>query len=296
LTKLLWQLAAVAILALATFGQNPDYRNLQLKITQLSSNLYLIQDAGELVGGNMAVLVGDDGTLLVDDSLPAMSTKVAAAVKSISDRPVRFIFDTHFHGDHSGGNAALGRNALIFANENVPHRLRHPENGGVPNVLMSGNLELLIYGEKVRAVHYPAAHSDGDTAIFFDNAKVVHLGDLYFSGLLPFIDLDAGGSLDGLLKALDEIVATSPDNLRVIPGHGPLSDLKGLTEYVAMLRDSAAIIESGIRANKSLQQLQSEKVLGKYQRLEWEWGKLDEFTEVIYKDRMKKKGLLGREK
>jgi cyclase len=270
-------------------AQEPDYSQYQLKTTKLAESLYLIQDAGEPLGGNILVLAGDDGLVMVDDQLPQMSDKVLAALKTISDRPVRVVFNTHHHRDHSGGNERFIKAALIMANENVVASLRKHGRGTVPNVLFSGNMELRLNGETIRAVHYPAAHTSGDLAVFFENAKVVHLGDMYFAGYLPFIDLEAGGSVDGLLSALSQVIANAPRDLKVVPGHGRVSNLNDLKDYVAMLRDSAAIVDAGIAHGKTLQQMQSEKVLGKYQELEWKYGSLNDFTEIIYKDCLKAK-------
>jgi glyoxylase-like metal-dependent hydrolase (beta-lactamase superfamily II) len=216
-----------------------------LTVHPLHAGIYMLEGNG----GNIGLLTGAQGTLMIDDQYPQESGAVTAAVKAISDQPITFLLNTHWHGDHTGGNPHFGREgALIVAHDNVRQRL---QSGGeiaafamtvppavpeaLPVVTFSDSMGLHWNGQTIDLIHPAPAHTDGDTVVYLREANVVHTGDLYFNGLYPFIDASSGGSVRGMVSGVDAILARIDDKTRIIPGHGPLSDKAGLVAYRTML-------------------------------------------------------------
>ena len=246
-------------------------------------------------GGNIGVSVGDDGIVMIDDQYAPLAPKIEAALKTITSKPLRFIINTHYHGDHMGGNEHFGKSAPIVAHENTRKRLsttvtrfgtQVPPSpaGALPILTFNDTMTIHLNGEDVRAVHMPHGHTDGDAVIWFTKSNVVHMGDDFFNGNFPLVDRENGGSVRGLIANVDKVIATIPDDAKVIPGHGPLSDRNGLRKYAAMLKATAAAVENGIAAGKTLDQLKSEKVLAAWDALGQGFIKTDMFTETLYNE------------
>ncbi len=209
-------------------------------------------------GGNIGVSTGDDGVFLVDDQYAPLTDKILAAIEGLSDRPVRFVINTHWHGDHTGGNENLGEaGALLVAHENVRERMsteqfieafgnRVPPSppAALPVVTFTEAVTFHWNDEEIRVFHTPSAHTDGDAIIHFVGANTVHMGDTYFNGYYPFIDLSSGGDLDGIIAAADRVLALARPDTRIIPGHGPLSDVPTLRAY----RDMLVSVRDRVRA------------------------------------------------
>jgi cyclase len=269
-----------------------DFSKVEVKATKVAGSVYMITGAG----GNIGVSVGEDGIVLVDDQYAPLAPKIEAALATITDKPVRFILNTHYHGDHTGGNEHFGKSAPIVAHENVRKRLKEgvtspqrtvpPAPGGaLPVLTFNDSVTIHINGEDVRAVHFPHAHTDGDSVIWFTQSNVVHMGDNFFNGAFPFIDLDSGGSVKGAIDVVDRVVSMIPEDAKVIAGHGPLGDRAALIAYVAMIRETAAVVVEGIKAGKSAEQLKEEKALAAWDEA---WGKgfikTDRFIDTLYRD------------
>ena len=245
-------------------------------------------------GGNLGVSAGEDGLLLIDDQFEDLAPQIQAELDKLSKGPLRFVVNTHWHGDHTGGNVVFGRKAPILAQENVRKRLQGKSPGrgpsestpphALPAVTYPQAVSLHLNGEEVRVVHYPGAHTDGDSVVFFMRSNVVHMGDLFFSGRFPFIDLDSGGSVRGLERSVREILDVLADDVKIIPGHGPLSTKADLGRYHGMLVDSIARVEKALAAGKSVVEMQEGKVLAGYE--EWAWGfvGMDKFLETLVRD------------
>ncbi|HEY0158499.1 MAG TPA: MBL fold metallo-hydrolase [Thermoanaerobaculia bacterium] len=267
---------ALPLLAALSLAAQQDFSAVEVKATRVAGNIYMLTGAG----GNIGVSVGTDGIVLVDDQYAPLAPKIEAALKTITDRPLRFIINTHYHGDHTGGNEHFGKSAPIVAHENVRKRLASGVTrrgtttppapaGALPIVTFNDTVTIHLNGEDVRAVHMPHGHTDGDSVIWFTKSNVVHMGDDYFVDAFPFVDVENGGSVRGLIANVEKVLATVPDDAKIIPGHGPLSDKAGLRRYLDMLRGSLAAVEQGIAAGKTPEQLKSENALG-----QWEsWGK-----------------------
>ncbi len=243
-------LAGVAFSAAAQ--QNPD--DIQVKADHVRGNIYVILGTGS---GNIGISAGEDGIFLIDDQFAPLSDKIRAAVAEISDQPIRFLINTHYHGDHTGGNENFGKaGTLIMAHDNVRQRLAAPANGdpkprdALPVITYNDQASLHINGDDARAVHMANAHTDGDTIIHFKNANVIHMGDIFFRDLYPFIDVAGGGNVDGVIMAAERVLEHANADTIIIPGHGPVATPDDLRRYRDMLADTrakiAALIEKGM--------------------------------------------------
>jgi glyoxylase-like metal-dependent hydrolase (beta-lactamase superfamily II) len=295
--KLPLAVLCLCVLGLAASAQEQDFSKIQSRITKVAGNIYMIDGTGGFAGGNIGVSVGDDGILIVDDQYAPLADKIQAALKGVTDKPVRFVLNTHFHGDHTNGNRYWGQHATIIAQDNVRTRMAtgnpdpNPDNHrdpapkvALPVITFNNTATVHINGEDIRAVHFPHGHTDGDAVVWFTQSNVVHMGDDFFNGVFPFIDIDSGGSVKGLMKNLEEIIPQLNAETKIMPGHGPLGTVDDLKKFLAMLKDSYAIVDKGVKQGKSLDQLKKENVLAKYDSWNWDVFKSNDFVEFIYKD------------
>ena len=244
-----------------------------VRAAKAAGNVYFLDCAGGFGGGNVAASVGDDGILLVDDMYAAMGPKLLAALKTLSDKPVRIVLNTHFHGDHIQGNKNFHGTAVIIGQENIAKRLiaankeSAPTLDYVPAVTFSDRISINFNGEEIQMIHFPNTHTDGDSIVYFTKSKVLHLGDMFFFGMFPAVYTQGGGDIRQLVRSIEKIVADFPADTKVIPGHGDLATMQDLKNYLAMLKETIAIVDAGIKAGKTLDQMQNEKVLAKYETL-----------------------------
>ncbi|HEX5965922.1 MAG TPA: MBL fold metallo-hydrolase [Pyrinomonadaceae bacterium] len=274
-----------------TAGAQTDYSKVEIKATKVSGNVYMLEGSG----GNIGVSVGTDGILIVDDQFAPLADKIRAALKGLNQGKLRFILNTHWHGDHTGGNAQFGPEATIIAHDNVRKRLSTEQKipffkstvppspkEALPVITFDNSLSVHFNGEDIRAIHYPHGHTDGDSVIFFTASNVVHLGDDFFAGRFPFVDVDNGGTVVGLAKNIGEIIEKIPAGAKLIPGHGPLSTIDDLKLYHRMLLETTDVVRKKIAAGKTLDQIKSEGLPE-----EWKsWGtgfiKTDAWIELIH--------------
>lgn len=229
-------------------------------------------------GGNIGLSYGVDGNVLVDDQYAPMTPNITAAVREIDPDPIRFVINTHWHGDHTGGNENLGRaGTVVVAHDNVRVRMSMEQvvrgervapspAGALPVITFSENLTFHLNGDDIRAIHVGHAHTDGDSLIYWTRANVLHMGDTYFNGMLPFIDLDSGGSIDGAIAAVEAGLALANEETRIIPGHGPMASRADLVRYRDMLRTLRDGVQRGIRAGRSLEQIRALRLADAYGR------------------------------
>ena len=264
----------VAFTATSLLAQQ-DFSKVEIKVTKVAGTVYMLAGAG----GNIGVSVGDDGIVIVDDEFAPLAPKIKEALRGITTKPVKYILNTHYHGDHTGGNEVFGHDGPIIAHENVRKRLASgtkvmgretppAAKGVLPVITFNDRATLHVNGEDIRAVHFPHGHTDGDAVIYFTQSNVVHMGDDFFNGMFPFIDVDNGGSVGGMLANVDKILMTLPDDVKVIPGHGPLSDKAGLRAFAEMLRGTTGAVAQALEAGKSLDQMKQDHVLGPWET----WG------------------------
>lgn len=287
----------VLLFAVAVQAQQTDYSKVQIKATKVAGNVYMLEGAG----GNIGVSVGADGILIVDDEFAPLADKIRASLKALGQGKLRFILNTHWHGDHTGGNVAFGPDAPIIAHDNVRKRLSTEQRSeffksttpaspkeALPVITFDQSLSVHFNGEEIRAIHFPHGHTDGDSVIFFSKSNVVHLGDDFFAGSFPFVDLESGGSVEGLVKNIEELLGKIPAGAKLIPGHGPISTLDDLKSYHHMLVETTSIVRQKIDAGKTLEQIKSEGLPA-----EWKpWGagfiKTDMWIEIVYRSLTKK--------
>lgn len=274
-----------------------DYSKVEIKATKVNGNVYMLEGAG----GNIGASVGPDGILIVDDEFAPLAEKIKAALKTLGEGKLKFILNTHWHGDHTGGNAPLGRDAPIIAHDNVRKRLSTEQRieffkmtippspkEALPVITFDNSLTVHFNGEEIKAIHFPHGHTDGDSVIFFSKSNVVHMGDDFFSGRFPFVDLDSGGSVQGLAKNIGEIIPKIPAGAKLIPGHGPISTIDDLKAFHRMLLETTNVVRKKLAAKKTLEQIKAEGLPA-----EWKsWGegfiKTDQWIQLIYTDLSKK--------
>jgi len=246
---------------------------ISVRITKAAANVFLLDCVDGFGGGNVAASIGDDGILLVDDMYAAMGPKLLAALKTVSAGPVKIVLNTHFHGDHIQGNKNFERSAVIVAQENVRKRLiannkeSAPTLDMLPTVTFADRLTINFNGEEVQMIHFPNGHTDGDSIVYFTRSKVLHLGDMFFFEMFPAVYSEGGGNIRQLVRSLDQILGNIPADAKVVPGHGRLATMEDLKNYVAMLKETISIVDANIKQGKSLDQMQKEKVLAKYDAL-----------------------------
>ena len=274
-------------LPLAAFAQDDDFSKVQMKVTKVAGNVYMLEGSG----GNIGASVGEDGIVIVDDQFAPLADKIKAALKGVTNKPVRFVINTHFHGDHTGGNAIFQKDAPVIAQDNVRKRL---EAGGgdrkpapkdaLPIVTFDHDVTVHLNGEDIHALHFASGHTDGDSIIFFPKSNVVHMGDDFVTYGFPFIDLKSGGSVEGMIAAVDDVVGKLPADVKVIPGHGPISNLDDVRKFSAMLKATLAAIQNALKQGKTLDQMKQEKILAPWDKWSGDFIKTDGFIETLYDD------------
>jgi len=259
-------LASLLLIATAAAAQQPPAQP-EIRIERVAPGVAVLFGRG----GNIGLSYGPDGNILIDDQYAPATARVIAAVRSIASGPIRFVINTHWHGDHSGGNENLGAGGtVILAHDNVRIRMsmeqvirgdRVPPSpaGALPVITFSENLTFHLNGDDIRAVHVRNAHTDGDVLIRWTRANVLHMGDTYFNGMLPFIDLDSGGSIDGAIAAIETGLSLADENTVIIPGHGPIARRADLVRYRDMLVDLRNRVGQGIAAGRTLEQIKAER-------------------------------------
>jgi len=272
-------------------GPQRDFSKVEVKTQKIADALYMLSGAG----GNVGVSVGEDGVAIVDSDFKQMSEKIDAAIKKLSDKPLRYLIDTHWHLDHAGGNAYFQKQgAIIVAQENcrkvmAAGTIRNGANyppfpkEALPTLTFGDRASIFLNGEEIRMTYGPHAHSDDDIIVYFASSKVLHMGDLYRTDGFPIGDLDNGGSVKGLIALLDSTMQSYPPDTKVIPGHGPLTTVADMRPFVEMLRDTRARVAKGIQQGKSLDQLKQEKVLAGYESYAHQVS-MDRFTEELYRE------------
>ena len=247
--------AAVVALAASPALAQQDFSKVEVKAEKVAEGLYMLTGSG----GNIGLSVGKSGTYVIDDQYAPLTEKILAAIRAITPDPVRFVVNTHWHGDHTGGNENMGKaGALLVAHENVRRRMSVEQLGAVrktppspeaalPVVTFTDAVTFHWNGDEIRVYHVPPAHTDGDSIIHFVKGDVVHMGDIFFNGGYPFIDTSSGGRVDGVIEAADRVLAGIGDGTRIIPGHGPLArkaDLQAYRDVVKTLRDRIAKLKA----------------------------------------------------
>lgn len=286
------------VISLAAHGNDshfPKSQDVTVRTSKVNGNVYMLQGRG----GNVGAVVGPDGILIVDDDYRDVSPKLAAALKELGNERPRFVMNTHWHGDHTQGNEYFGKDSTIIAHINVRKRLLDPPvifgrttapypAVALPIVTYSESMSIHLNGEEIKLVHYPNGHTDGDTIVFFTKANVVHFGDTFFVGRFPFVDLDSGGSVQGLINNIAALVARIPADAKLIPGHGAVSTHNDLKAYHATLVETSKIVQDAMKAGKSLDEIKKAGLPEKFKEAGSGFIKTDQWIETIHRSYSKK--------
>jgi cyclase len=271
---------AIGAFTLALPAAAQDFSKVEIKTTKLGDTTYMMEGSG----GNLGLSVGDDAVFLIDDQFAPLSEKISAAIAKLTSKPVRFILNTHWHYDHVGGNENFANaGAIIVAHENVRNRMSSEQfieffkqkippspHAALPVVTFAGSVTIHLNGDEMRAIHIPRAHTDGDAIVHFVKSDVIHMGDVYFAGMYPFIDTSSGGTIQGMVAGCDRALAIAKDSTRIIPGHGPLSNKAELKAYRDMLAAIAERIGKLIADGKSADEIVAMKPTAEFDE---KWGK-----------------------
>lgn len=255
---------AAAALSASRLGAQQDLSQVQIQTLVVADGVYMLQGAG----GNIGISVGKDGVFVIDDQFAPLTERIITAVRAVTSEPIRFVINTHWHGDHTGGNENMGKaGALLVAHHNVRSRLEVEEvlegvtaSGALPVVTFGDDMTFHLNGDELHVFHVEHAHTDGDAMIHFRRADVVHMGDTFFSpgsGTYPFIDTGSGGSIDGLVAAVGAGLALMGPDTRVIPGHGPMGDREDVRAYADMLKTVRSRVAAEKRQGRTLAQVQA---------------------------------------
>ncbi len=292
MTKIIVALNHALFIGLALFGLSAA-SHAQITTTQVTESIFVLSGKG----GNIGVFTGADGTFMVDDKFADMSKQITAAIAKLGGEHPKYLFNTHFHGDHTGGNQGFGmEGSTIIAHHNVRKRLAEgstiatfnmvtppAHSDALPDITFDSDAAFHINGERVRIYHAPEAHTDGDSIVHFEGSNVIHAGDIFFNGFYPFIDVSNGGSVQGVIDAANSILALSDANTKIIPGHGPMANKADLTSYRDMLVTAHAALKALKDQGKSAEQAVAETPLSDLDE-DWRSGifSSDKWISIIY--------------
>jgi cyclase len=289
--KSLLLLSALVLFSANLPAHAQDWSKVEIKATKVAGNVYMLEGAG----GNIGVSSGPDGILIVDDQYAPLSDKIKAALKTLGDGKLKFVLNTHYHGDHTGGNPAFGPEAPIIAQANVRKRLTTEQlskffgwkfppmvKEGLPVITFDQAISVFFNGEEIKVLHFPHGHTDGDSVVYFTSSNVVHMGDDFFNGMFPVVDLEAGGDVEGMTKNVAHIIANLPAGVKIIPGHGPLSDADGLQAFHRMLLETTDIVRKRMAAGKSLAEIKAEGLPEEWKSWGTGYVKTDRWLELIF--------------
>jgi len=267
-----------------------DFSDVTIKTHHVAGNIYMLEGSG----GNIGVSAGSDGLLMIDDQFAPLSAKIQAALDKLDKGKLKFLLNTHWHGDHTGGNETFGEHATIIAQSNVRKRLATKQmlfgrevgplsKQALPVITFDDSLSVYFNGEEIKAFHLPHGHTDGDSVILFTKSHVVHMGDLMFAGMFPFVDLDHGGNVLGVARNVATIIKTLPLDVKIIPGHGPISTLDDLKAFHAMLIGTIDVVRKQVKAGKSLEDIVAAGLPAVWDKWADGFIKTDKWLEAIYK-------------
>ncbi len=271
-------------------AQQPDWSRVEIRVERVAPGVAVLFGRG----GNIGLSYGSDGNLLIDDQYAPLTERILAAVRTVDPDPIRFVVNTHWHGDHTGGNENVGRTgAVIVAHDNVRRRMSVGQMlrgtqvapaapAALPIVTFSDDVTFHLNGDEVRVHHVEHAHTDGDALVHWSRANVLHMGDTYFNGMLPFIDLESGGSIHGLLAAVDEALRIADERTVIIPGHGPIASRANLQSYRDMLDSLRAQVAAAMRAGRSLDEIKAMRLADRYGR-NTDFITPDAFVEAVHR-------------
>ncbi len=269
------------ILASTSVVGDDRFAKVQIEVKQVNDGVYVLYGAG----GNIGVLVGSDGILMVDDQFEPLAPKIEKALLAVTNekQKVKYLVNTHYHGDHTGSNHYFAKSASVLAHENVRKRMSVSNKGpGLPVITYEHGVKLHLNQERVHVKHLSAGHTDGDSVIYFEKANVWHLGDLFFESRFPYIDVKSGGSIDGYINNLDQLATKINDEAKIIPGHGLLTDKQGLKKYIHMIKTTKSIILDKKQSGMSKQQVLEAGLGEEWKAWHWQFITEQRWIETLY--------------
>jgi glyoxylase-like metal-dependent hydrolase (beta-lactamase superfamily II) len=272
------------VLCPVTFAQNGD---ISWKATELAPGLHMLEGEGGFPGGNLGLLTGDDGIVLIDGGLTETSSMTVATIERMTDGPVNFLINTHAHGDHTGSNSPMMRTgATVVAHDNLRRALLADaqfDKSGLPELTFSDSVTFHLNGHNAFVFYIPSAHTSGDSAIHFPEVNVIHAGDVFFNKVFPFIDLDGGGSVDGFIAGQQKLISMANDTTQIVPGHGPLANKADLQAAVDMLIDATSRVKALVDAGRSNEAVLEENPLSVYDSWSWDFITTEVMTNTLYR-------------
>lgn len=268
-------LLVTSLISINSFAQD-RFANVEIQTLKVTDNIYMLIGAG----GNIGVSNGDDGMLMIDDQFEPLADKIKASLAAINPEAPTFLLNTHYHGDHTGGNVAFGEDSIIMAHKNVRVRLINGDTQGnfpesaLPVITYTDAASIHFNGEEIALIHTGASHTDGDTMVHFTESNVLHMGDNFFRDRFPYVDLGAGGSVKGLIKTINLVLEMVDEDTKIIPGHGDLATKADLARKLEMLESTSATVKTGIAAGKSEEEIVAMGVDEKYKG--WAWAFINE--------------------
>ena len=283
---------AAAVVASASDLRAQNFDTIQVKVSRVAGPVYMLEGSG----GNIGLIVGEDATFVVDDQFAPLTPKILAAIKSVTPQPVRFVVNTHWHFDHTGGNENIGKEgALIFAHENVRRRMSTGQfiealnrtepaapHGALPVVTFTDTMSFHLNGDSIVVFHVPPAHTDGDAVILFAKSNVLHTGDLFVSDRFPFVDRSSGGTINGIIGGAERILAATNAQSKIIPGHGPLADRARVQAYHDMLVVMRDRMRKEVAAKHTIEVVLASKITTDYDT-QWPNGR-ERFLRILYQE------------
>ena len=245
-----------------------DFSDTKIETTKAAGDVYMLTGPG----GNIGVLATGEGLLLVDDKFAPLAEKIEQAMKAIADQKLKYVVNTHYHGDHTGSNSYFSHKAPIFAHHNVRNRLNNNDKltkDALPVVTYDQGVTIHLANEEVQLTHLPKGHTDSDTVVYFKQANVLHTGDLFFEGRFPYVDLKGGGSVDGYIANVNYMLKVFPDDVVIIPGHGEMTDKAGLQKFADMMSDTSKQVKAQLKAGRTEAEILAAGVEDKYKALSW---------------------------
>ena len=283
----------IAILFTSINSLSAQEKPVEFITFQLSDTVYMLKGRG----GNVGISTGEDGLYIVDDQLRPITSQLLAAIRKVSNKPIRFVINTHYHADHVGGNEALGETGtVVIAHDNIRKRMTTEQvsifrqettppypKGALPVLTFNDRMSLHLNGETATAYYVASGHTDGDSIIHFPVSNVIHMGDMFFNGLYPYVDLDAGGSMQGLIEAADLALSMADESTRIIPGHGPLGMTEDLKNYRDYLVEASTNVQELIDKDMTLEQIIAAKPTSEWdEELGKTWITPAQFVTFIY--------------
>ncbi|WP_448211457.1 MBL fold metallo-hydrolase [Colwellia sp. MEBiC06753] len=273
----------ITSLIISKFALATSTEKSAITVTPVAKQVYML--SGD--GGNIGVLATEKGLMLIDNKFAPLAEQIEQAMKSLVDQELKYVINTHYHGDHTGSNSYFSHQAPIFAHSNVRKRLAEKSDADVaalPVVTYEQGVTIYLENEEVQLTHLPSGHTDSDTVVYFKNANVLHTGDLFFEIGFPYVDLNGGGNVRAYLANVKQLINRYPDDVVIIPGHGKLSDKKGYQAFATMIEESIALVEQQLKAGKSEQEILAQGIHEKYKHLSWSFINEEKWLKTLIKD------------